>query len=92
MALWRGGDPLTKRRLTQEERGEVKEYWVSTAPVDKSDASNTGQTLIRLLDDDWNVDKNDKQAMQSAHREGKLFSRLGGQSTSGPGNAPRDTP
>ena len=56
-----GGDPLTKRRLTQEERGEVKEYWLSTASVDKSDASNTGQTLIRLLDDDWNVDKNDKQ-------------------------------
>lgn len=60
-AIYKGkGGLAIKRRLTQKERGEVKKYWVSTASVDKSDAS-TGQTLIRLLDDDWNVDKNDKQ-------------------------------
>lgn len=55
-----GGEVHTKRRLTQEERGEVKEYWVSTTLIDKIDAS-TGQTLIQLLDDDWDVGKNDKQ-------------------------------
>lgn len=65
LALWRGGGEIhTKRRLAQEERDEVKEYWVSTASVDKSDAS-TGQTLTRLLDDDWNVDKNDKQRCEA---------------------------